>query len=335
MNENKKQYKFLPDEIESKLGELKNLGITEFSIYDKNLSKDKNRLLKIMQKASEESEGIFFSILTDVCVIDKEIVNSALKIFCSFDIPLEVLEKGGKCLFDKKKYASKANLLNQNGMVFGFYLDYSTVTGDSLRNFCERLDFAINQFPNHIDFPQTFNSDFYDSPKVTALFSAKDLRIARDVSFACRTFYSCGRAVPWFLSVLKPLKIHPSKFFSDFSEWQRCNNCDYKSGFVPENENHKNLEKMQLLFLEQKYEEKQCQNLFEVVYDIVRINGAMSRLCGEGEECVLETSYNPDDLFSEEILDIEKFSENVCMENSKVKIFESSEGPSYKIESNY
>ena len=157
--------------------------------------------------------------------------------------------------------------------------------------------------------------------KVSGIFSAKDIRRARDISFACRTFYSSGRAVSWFLSVLKPLKIYPSRFFEDFAEWQLCNNCDYKSGFIPENENHLSIEKMQLLFLEQKYEEKNCHEQTTAVQDIVRINGAFSRLVGDNQESTIETSYNPDDLFSEEAFDITAFSENVCMEHCKIKLF--------------
>ena len=212
--------------------------------------------------------------------------------------------------------------------------------GDNLKAFLERLDFAVAQYPNHLDFPQTQkiipenydNADYSDiEPKTTGIFSAKEIRYARDVSFACSTFYTLGRAVPWFLTVLKPLRIYPSAFFADFAEWQRCNNCDYKSGFEPENESHKSLEKMQLLFLEEKYEEKGCHEYFTAVKDFVVLNGAMSRLVAEGEESVVETSYNPDDIFSPEACDLQSFCENVCMENCRVRIFATDDGPDYEI----
>ena len=131
--------------------------------------------------------------------------------------------------------------------------------------------------------------------------------------------------------MLKPLKIYPSCFFADFAEWQRCNNCDYKSGFVPEAVPHKDIEKMQMLFLEQKYEEKGQHSLILLVKDIVAINGAMSRVAGEGEESTIVTSYNPDDLLSEEAVDLTAFCENVCMEECKVRIFADEEGPDYEV----
>ena len=57
----------------------------------------------------------------------------------------------------------------------------------------------------------------------------------------------------------------------------------------------------------------------------------MSRAAGEGEETVLETSYNPEDLLSEEAMDLDGFCENVCMEECKVRVFAGDEGPDFEI----
>ena len=94
---------------------------------------------------------------------------------------------------------------------------------------------------------------------------------------------------------------------------------------------HKEIEKMQLIFLSEKFEEKHKQALFPVVKDIVRLNGALSRLSGEGEGCELELSYNPDDLFSPEACNIQSFADNVLLEPCRIKIFEGSDGPDFKI----
>ena len=323
-------YTFKTEDFETQLPLLIKNGVTELTIVDENLSKNKKRLLKIINTLAQKAPDMFVSILADASVIDREVLAVAANVFCAFDIPLVCSQKGGKLLFDKKFYASKARILNENGFVFGFNLSYADTPGDSLKAFMERLDFAVNQYPNHIEFPQTENSEKYGA-SVSGTFSAQDIRRARDISFACRLFYSAGRAVPWFLAVLKPLRIYPSRFFADFAEWQRCNNCDFKSGFIPENESHSSIEKMQLLFLEEKYEEKKCSELLTAVKDVVKINGAMSRLAGENEESVVKTSYSPDDLFSEEACDIEHFCENVCMENCSVKIFSNGDSPDYEI----
>ena len=325
------EYKFKTSELEAQIETLSQKGITEFSIHDASLAKDKRRVLKIINLIAQYAPDLFVSILADASVIDREVAAAATQIFCSFDIPLEVQSKGGKILFDKKFYSAKARLLNDFGLVFGFQLTYAQVAGDSLKLFLDRLDFAVQQYPNHIDFAQTMNSEEEKTAKVTGFFSAQDIRYARDLAFSCRTFYSSGRAVPWFLSVLKPLRIYASRFFADFAEWQRCNNCDYRSGFVPEAVPHKEIEKMQMLFLEQKYEEKGQHSLIMLVKDIVALNGAMSRVAGEGEESTIVTSYNPDDLLSEEAFDLAAFCENVCMEECKVRIFADEEGPDYEV----
>ncbi|MCR4948068.1 MAG: hypothetical protein K6A15_02825 [Treponema sp.] len=325
-----KEYKFTSAEFESQIPTFKQKGITEFSIHDSALANDKQKILKIIKLIEKNVPDVFVSILINTSAIDREIISAAQSIFCSFDIPLECTEKGGHLLFDKKLYANKARLLNDAGMVFGFQLTYATVAGDTLKLFMERLDFAVQQYPNHIDFPQTENDEY--EAKVSGTFSAADIRYCRDTAFACRTFYTAGRAVPWFLSILKPLRIYPSRFFSDFAEWQRVNNCSYKSGFLPEAENHKSIEKMQLLFLDEKYEEKHCHNLLTPMHDIVVINGAMSRLAGENEESVITTEYNPDDLLGPEAADLAAFAEDVCMEHCKVKIFSNGEYPDYVLQ---
>ena len=325
------EYKFKTSELETQIETLSQKGITEFSIHDESLAKDKRRVLKIINLIAQYAPDLFVSILAEASVIDREVAAAATQIFCSFDIPLEVQSKGGKILFDKKFYSAKARLLNDFGLVFGFQLTYAQVAGDSLKLFLDRLDFAVQQYPNHIDFAQTMNSEEEKTAKVTGFFSAQDIRYARDLAFSCRTFYTSGRAVPWFLSVLKPLRIYASRFFADFAEWQRCNNCDYRSGFVPEAVPHKEIEKMQMLFLEQKYEEKGQHSLITLVKDIVAVNGAMSRVAGEGEESTIVTSYNPDDLLSEEAFDLAAFCENVCMEECKVRIFADEEGPVYEV----
>ena len=326
-----KEYKFTASELESQISHLSEKGITELSINDLVLAKDKKRLIRLINKIAAEAPELFVSILVDASVIDREFVSAASQVFLSLDIPLECSEKGGKLLFDKKFYSNKSRLLNETGLVFGFQLTYGIVKGDTQKNFLDRLDFAVQQYPNHIDFPQTEKDSDAEEAHVSGIFSAQEIRYCRDVAFSCRTFYTNGRAVPWFLSALKPLRIYPTRFFADFAEWQRCNNCDFRSGFLPEKENHKDIEKMQLLFLAEKYEEKHQHSLISVAEDIVRINGAMSRLAGENEESDIHTSYHPDDLFSQEAMDFEAFSENVVMEDCNVHIFAGQEGPDYEL----
>ncbi|MDE5899127.1 MAG: hypothetical protein K2H09_07705 [Treponemataceae bacterium] len=315
-------------------------GLSELAVHDDAFSADRGKILRLLQNAERDAPGLFVSLTVQPELIDAELCRAAARIPCSLDIPLRLRAAVGghgknsgaaPPLFDKKRYSGKAARLNAAELVFGVQLFYADTPGDSLKLFRDRLDFSAAQHPNHIDFPQTENQETAQTARASATFSGADVRTARNLAFACRTFYSAGRAVPWFLSVLKPLKMPPSAFFSDFSEWQRCSSCGFRSGFVPETAPHAEIEKMQLLFLAMKYEEKRLSELLPAVNDIVRLNGAFSRLVGENQESVLETSYHPDDLLSPEAADPASFHEDVCLEQCRVRIFAGSDGPDYEI----
>lgn len=326
----KAEFQSLKD-VENALPDFAKNGITEFVMHER--LQDKGRLVHFLNSVQKNCPELFLTVPVSVSVLDREIAELCSNLFCTLDIQLAGTSKptkdGTVYLFDKKKYAGKVSMLNDMGLVFGFDMDWAVLQGDSIKLFRDRFDFALSLYPNHIDFFQLEDTEF--SAKPTATFSSQDLRYVRDLAFACKTFYTCGRAVPWFLSVLTPLKIQPQKFFSDFAEWQRCNNCSFSSGFLPDLVKHAEIEKMQLNFLAEKYEEKHKESLFTVVKDVVRLNGAFARLAGEGENSVVELSYNPDDLFSPEVMDIHGFAENVLLEPCQVKVFAGNQGPDYKV----
>ena len=306
-------------------------GVTEFAIHDRAVAGNAALLQDIMRCVAERCPNMFISLPVDVRLVTKPLLSAAADIYCSLEIPLVGTERHGEgetaLLFDKKLYAGKAALLNNAGLVFGFTMGWGQQAGDTFKHFRDRLDFAVTLYPNHIAFPQ-FELD-EPSPKPTGIYSSKDMDFSCGMAFACRSFYSAGRAVPWFAAVLKPLKITPSSFFADFDEWQQCNNCSYITGFEPDAAPHRELEKMQLLFLKEKYEEKHKEQLFAAVSDLVRLNGAFSRVAAEGEECELETSYNPDDLLSPYAMDIAKFCDTTCLEQSRVRVFAGRDGVDY------
>ena len=87
---------------------------------------------------------------------------------------------------------------------------------------------------------------------------------------------------------------------------------------------------MQLAFLKFKYEEKNRRELYEVVENVVRLNGAMARCYGEDEEAKIELSYNPDELLSGAAMDIQSFFDNAFIENSTVRIFMGQDGVEWR-----
>lgn len=312
------------------LPEFSQRGITELSVSDKKLSSDRDGMLALVSAVKGCCPQLFVSVLVSPEIISVPLARAFAEICCSLEIPLSGTERGGSLLFDKKLYSSKARLLNDAGLVFGFNMEWGMQGGDTFKLFRDRLDFALSLYPNHIDFAQ-LEAVPYAEPKPTGIYSSKDLDFSRGMAFACKTFYSCGRAVPWFESVRQALKISATSFFADFEEFQLCNSCSFESGFDPEGAGFETLEKLQLLFLQQKFEEKNRSRLFPAAADMVALNGAFSIAAETGAESSVETSYHPDDVLSPSALDIASFCEAVPMEHCTVRIFASPDGPDYEV----
>ena len=323
------EIQFSSEELTEQIDSFSSRGITELVVHDKKIASDREALIKLCRTIAERAGELFVSIPVEARVIDDNLIHAMQEIYCSLEIPLKASVKGSVLLFDKKLFSSKADKLNRAELVFGFDMDFAACSADTYKAFRDRLDFAVSLYPNHIDFKQLELSE--KLPPSTALFSSRDIGLSRDIAFACSVFYSEGRAVPWFNSVLRALKISPSAFFADFAEWQRCNNCSIESSFNLDVTGHEDIEKMQLLFLQEKFEEKKKKELFVAVSDIVRLNGALSRALSDGQECIVETSYSPDDVFSHSAFEIQRFCDSVPMENSRTRIFLSPEGPDYRI----
>lgn len=331
----KTEYSFKSSELEAQLKHFSSKGITELVLHDSVILGDKKRLLHFLKTVEKDAPDLFVSFTVSASVLDNEICSQCRKINCSIDVPFVVEQKPFSKeapFFDKKFYSKRAVMLNNASLVFGVNLFFADSPFDSFKAFRDRLGFAVAQYPNHINFPQIEDSKVLKTICAGPLFNSEDIQRAKSIAFACRTFYSAGRAVTWFNSVMKALRINPVDFFSDFAEWQRCCNCDMASGFVPENSSHHEIEKMQLAFLQEKFEEKRKSHLFVAVNDIVCMNGALSRLVSDGTEAVLETEYNPEDIFGVESLDIESFVNDVCLEHCTVKLFSNENcEPDFKI----
>lgn len=321
---------FSVTDLESSLSSLAERGVTEFVLQDESILSHKGRLLHFLQEFARFAPDVFLTLPIDAAVLDMDVAKAASNLYCSLDIALDGTEKGGTYLFDKKFFAKRTAMLNNMGLVFGFSLTFACTAGDSVKLFRDRLDFAVSLMPNHIDFPQ-LEADCATPPKPSATFSTQDIRAVKETAFACKTFYSAGRAVTWFSSILNTLKMSAATFFRDFAEWQRLNNCDLASNWNCDTAKHTEIEKMHCAFLQFKLEEKNKAALFPVVSDIVRLNGALSRCYGENEETTLSLSYNPDDLLSPTSLNIASFAENAFIESCTVRVFAVDDGVEYKI----
>ena len=312
------EFNFSLLELEKNPGFLLEKNIQQVTISDAELSSDKNRFVKLIKLIEKQVPEVHFTFYISPAIIDKEIVENLSSIACTLQIDFLSEYLGEK----RKFFSKKIRLLNDYGLVFGFNIDSANFP--TIKSFKNALDEAINYYPNHI---YINNEKLKPSEKL----STQDIKKIQELSFASEVFYSVGRAVPWFLAAIQSLRLRPSQFFADFAEWQRCNNCSKESNFLPENVSHQEIEKMQLLFLKLKCEEKHLHSIFFPLKDLVCLHGAFSRCVFEGEESTLELSYHPEDILSPIAMDLIKFTEEVCLENHNVKIFLSEFGPNYEI----
>lgn len=342
-----KTYEFSSGTLEKELDTFEEKGILQFQVRDTAITTNKQRLLKFISLAGRKAPNVLFEFEIDISIIDSDTVKAFSDIYCSLSIYV-----GEDCFSvpNKKLYIKKCALLNQAGLVFGFVIDCSKIkTGISLKSFKDVVDFLLQQYPNHL-------SLITEGVKPTATLSTQDIETLKNFAFATEVFYTSGRAVPWFLAVVAPLKLRPSVFLKDFSEWQMCNNCGLKenskvtidakdstklkdskaiktvpSNFNIETATHVEIEKMQLLFIKMKYEEKHIHHIFPAAEDLVLLHGAFSRAVAENEETVLDLSYEPEDLFSPYAQDLVMFSEEACMVACTIDVFCGDEGPDYRV----
>lgn len=311
-----KIFTFSENSLEKELASLEKEKIRQVRVSQKSITGNKSKLLRFISLAEKNAPEVLYQFEIPLSMIDRDTVAAFSSIYSSLDIEFESVEQNFS-----KNLSKKANLLNEAGLIFGFVVNLKDI---SIKSFKSYVDFMILQYPNHINFVT-------ENLKPTNVLSTQDIKTVENLCFAIECFYTFGRAVPWFLSVLNPLRIKSSVLLSDFAEWQRCNNCSLKSGFNPKSEHHLVIEKMLLSFLKFKYEEKKLFHAFPVAEDLIKLNGAFARACGEGEETILDLSYSPEDLFSPYSQDILAFSEEVCMEACSVKVFNTSDGPDFKL----
>ena len=316
--EAEKEYHFNASQLEAGLASLVGLGVTRLLVRDRAITGSRDGFLGFLERALREAPDIFYKFYVEPSVVDGQLCQLLSNFHCSLQLRLDAAALSGR-----KSFERKIGLLNRSGLVFGFDLEFASNAADSAKLFKERLNLALSLYPNHIDFPQLEEG----LPAPTQFFSSRDIALAADKSHACSLFYSEGRAVPWFLTVLKPLRISADAFFADFAEWLACNNlargslsAESGKGTISCQLSHQEIERMQLLFLELKYQEKALEHLLPVVQELVRFNGAFARLVGEDVEGELDLAFHPDDLESPCSQDVVAFAESVCMEHCRIRL---------------
>jgi hypothetical protein len=215
-------------------------GVTQVFVLDATFNRDMKRAKDILRLIKKTAPHIHFHFEARSEFLDAELAALFGEVNCSVQIGLQSADphvmREVRRIFNPVDFAAKVSLLNRSGAVFGFDLIYG-LPGDTLEGFTRSLNFAIGFLPNHLDIfhlevlPGTELAARADNlgirrlpaPPYTVLstpgFSADDMREAARLAAASDIFYSRGKAVAWFNSVVIPLKLTPAEFLQGFGLW--------------------------------------------------------------------------------------------------------------------
>lgn len=335
--------------------------ISQVFVLDPTYNASKERAIKMLKIIEKKAPGMFFYFEARAEFIDRELARAFARIPCCLQIGLqsanpEVLKNVHRTL-DKKKFEKNIGFLNEEGVTFGFDLIYG-LPGDNFAGFCQSIDFALALYPNNLELfclsvlPGT---DLHDSAKGFGLeweseppyhvlrtpqFGEKDLAKAEKLALATNLFYTKGRAVAWFNSILYVLHEKPSEFLKGFTNYIESGflSSEQKSKFASTGsirdwsaeKNSIQIEELQLAFIQKKFREKHKDRFLPAAEDLIRIHSALGRCTFDGTESTFTTHYHPDDVMSEYGTDIEFFTENCGKQKCKVKVFVGENGADWR-----
>ncbi|MBQ0051786.1 MAG: DUF4080 domain-containing protein [Treponema sp.] len=333
--------------------------IPQVFVLDPTYNANKERAIKMLKTIEKKAPGMFFYFEARAEFIDRELASAFARIPCALQIGLqsadpEVLKNVHRTL-DKKKFIKNIGYLNEAGVTFGFDLIYG-LPGDTFRGFCDSIDFALALYPNNLELfclsvlPGTdlhdaatgFGLEWESKPPYHVLktpkFSPEDLKKADKLARAVNLFYTQGRAVPWFNSILYILNERASQFFKNFAEWYEHQETVGGSGKTDRTSGHGSrvdmsvdMEAVQLKYLQKKFHEKHLDRFWPAAEDLIKIHGALGRCTYDGTESSFTTTYHPDDVMSEYGTDIEFFTENAGKQRCKVQVFCGENGPDWRV----
>lgn len=318
---------FPMERIEKELDLFAKKKIPQVFVLDPTYNINRNRALEILKLIEKKTPDTFYYFEARAEFIDRQMAKAFTKIPCALQIGLQSANENVLKLvnrpFNKKQFVRNIGFLNEEGVIFGFDLIYG-LPGETIGSFREGIDFAISLYPNNLeifclsvlpgtdlfDKAKSLNLTYEENPPYhiihTDKFSVTDISTAGKLAKACSVFYNSGRAVPWFNTILKSLKMRASTFFEQFEKYMDTNKIQEASCTT-----HKQIEKLQIDFVTQLYKQKHLDRFINAATDIIRFNGAISRKTDTGISEKVTLSYPADYIDSEYSLDLQFFVANV------------------------
>ena len=312
--------------------------VPQVFVLDPTYNVNKKRAIELLRLIASKTPDTFYYFEARAEFIDRELAREFTRIPCALQIGLQSANEETLKLvnrpFDKKKFIRGLTVLNEEGVTFGLDLIYG-LPGESFGSFREGIDFAVSMLPNNLEIfclsvlPGTdlferadgLGLEYEKEPPYhvikTNLFSMDDMERARRLAGSCSYFYNAGRAVSWFNAVCRVLKMKASKIFEIFYQkntmlCENVCNCECK---------HADIEKVQLHFLKEIFNERGMMKYIHVVEDIVKFYGAISRTTDTGKGEVVVLNYNAEYVASDYASDIRWFYENIKPQKCKIQTF--------------
>jgi radical SAM superfamily enzyme YgiQ (UPF0313 family) len=328
--------RFSLQRIEEELKHFAKSRVSQIFVLDSTFNQDAQRAKTILRMIKKRAPLIHFHFEARSEFIDKEMAQLFAQIICSLQIGLQSSDpsvlKGIGRNFNRKDFEKRINMLNETGAVFGFDLMFG-LPGDTLEGFGNSLDFALGLYPNHLDIfplailPGTALADraemlglqYLSSPPYTLVsapgFSPADMSSASRLANACDIFYTRGKAVAWFNSVVSATGTTPSLFLTQFGQWlEKSYGSDVRESDLDDSQ----IWQLQRSFVTQIFDSKQLKRLLNLALDLVDYHyhyaAALLAAVPEplDETCLLQVLEHPGRLadstrlvtFKNEILDI-------------------------------
>jgi radical SAM superfamily enzyme YgiQ (UPF0313 family) len=232
--------RFSMERIRAELDFFAKKGVAQVFVVDSTFNQDMKRAKEILRLIERRAPHIHFHFEVRSEFLDTEMAHLFARISCSLQIGLQSMHtqvlKSVSRAFNADQFSRKVGLLNESGAIFGFDLIYG-LPNDTLDGFFASMDFALRLYPNHLDiFPlavlpgttlaakaDTLGLRHLKAPPYTLqdspCFTTSAMEEATAAALACDVFYSRGKAVAWFNSIISPLKLSPSSLLREFGRW--------------------------------------------------------------------------------------------------------------------
>ncbi|MEJ2201475.1 MAG: radical SAM protein [Desulfuromonadaceae bacterium] len=266
--------------------------VSQVWVLDSTFNYPAERGKQLLRLLRRKAPHIHFHLEAKAEFLDRATARLLSQLICSVQIGLqsscpEVLKQIGRN-FDPEKFTRRIHLLASEGVTFGFDLIYG-LPGDDYAGFCRSLNFALTLAPNHIDiFPLAvlpgtrlhqdvarFGLRAQAEPPYEILqsdsLSPVELEDCRLLAAATDLFYNTGRAVGFFLALVKATGMDAVGLLQDFTQWllagERCSRERLLDTQVWRPEEALRLQEQ---FLTELFKRRQLLELLPAVLDLLR-----------------------------------------------------------------